>query len=167
VDYEVKPRVGNWGGRICLPAAPHVQLSVSPGNALRITSFYPRQHSNAVRLSVTFLYCIKMAQHHHIYFLQPGSPIILVLPVFRLSDMRLGHALVFFCVDTGRPLTHVLEVLKYIDRPAFHILATRFRRYAACVGVVDTGYFRRRRGCQTSTSEQLDEDAEAEQLLTL
>jgi len=31
-----------------------------------------------------------------IYFLQPGSPIILVLPVFRLSDMRLGHALVFF-----------------------------------------------------------------------
>ena len=75
--------------------------------------------------------------------------------------------LFFFCVDTGRPLTHVLEVLKYIDRPAFHILATRFRRYAACVGVVDTGYFRRRRGCQTSTSEQLDEDAEAEQLLTL
>ena len=96
MDYEVKPRVGNWGGRICLPAAPHVQLSVSPGNALRITSFYPRQHSNAVRLSVTFLYCIKMAQHHHIYFLQPGSPIILVLPVLRLSDMRLGHARVFF-----------------------------------------------------------------------
>jgi len=72
-----------------------------------------------------------------------------------------------FFAWTGRPLRHVLEVLKYIDRPAFDILATRFRRYASCVGIVDTGYFRRRRGCQPSAIDQLDQDAKAEQPLTL
>ena len=60
----------------------------------------------------------------------------------------------------------MLEVLKYIDRPAFDVLASKFRQYASCVGVVDTGYFRRRRSdCQPSTNEQLD--GGAEQLLTM
>jgi len=61
---------------------------------------------------------------------------------------------------TGRPLRHVLEVLKYIDRQAFDNLATKFRQYASCVGVVDTGYFRRRRTCPSSqpsyNEQQLD-----------
>ena len=68
----------------------------------------------------------------------------------------------------GRPLTHVLEVLKYIDRPAFDVLAAKFREYASCVGVVDTGYFRRRRDCQhqftsssSSANEQLADEAAA------
>ena len=59
----------------------------------------------------------------------------------------------------------MLEVLRYIDRPAFDVLAAKFRDYASCVGVVDTGYFRRRRDCQFSRDERLDEDAE--RLLTL
>jgi len=72
---------------------------------------------------------------------------------------------------TGRPLTHVLEVLKYIDRPAFDVLAAKFREYAACVGVVDTGYFRRRRDCRGDSASddddsQLNQD-DTERLLTL
>lgn len=39
----------------------------------------------------------------------------------------------------------MLSVLKDIDRPAYDTLATKFRQYAACVGIVDTSYFRRRR----------------------
>ena len=72
-------------------------------------------------------------------------------------------------VRAGRPLTHVLEVLRYIDRPAFDVLAAKFREYASCVGVVDTGYFRRRRdGHQFSTDERLQvDDVAARQLLTL
>ena len=69
---------------------------------------------------------------------------------------------------TGRPLTHVLEVLKYMDRPRFDLLAAKFRQYASCVGVVDTGYFRRRRDCQPPTNEQLDAaGVDAEQLFML
>lgn len=49
-------------------------------------------------------------------------------------------------MHAGRPLGHVLSVLKDIDRPSYDVLATKFRQYAACVGIVDTGYFRRRRG---------------------
>ena len=77
------------------------------------------------------------------------------------------------CARTGRPLTHVLEVLKYIDRPAFDVLASKFRQYASCVGVVDTGYFRRRRDSdcqQLSMDDQLVEEdgaAVSEHLLTL
>jgi len=77
----------------------------------------------------------------------------------------------FLCADVhaGRPLTHVLEVLRYIDRPAFDVLAAKFREYASCVGVVDTGYFRRRRDDQQfSTDERLQvDDVAARQLLTL
>ena len=62
----------------------------------------------------------------------------------------------------------MLEVLRYIDRPAFDVLASKFRQYASCVGVVDTGYFRRRRDdCHPSTNEQLDGEAKAERLLAL
>lgn len=35
-------------------------------------------------------------------------------------------------------------VLRDIDGPAYETLARRFRMYAACVGLVDTGYFRKR-----------------------
>jgi len=62
----------------------------------------------------------------------------------------------------------VLEVLKFIDRSAFDNLATKFRQYASCVGVVDTGYFRRRRDCQLSLNGRLDtNDDDADRLLTL
>ncbi|ELT98797.1 hypothetical protein CAPTEDRAFT_191853 [Capitella teleta] len=44
----------------------------------------------------------------------------------------------------GRPLRQVLEVLRRIDPPAFKELAQKFRQYAACVALVDTGYFRKR-----------------------
>lgn len=77
------------------------------------------------------------------------------------------HAVQLVAQRTGRPLTHVLEVLRYIDRPAFDLLAAKFREYASCVGVVDTGYFRRRRDYQFSTDEQLDDNVAARQLLTL
>ena len=39
----------------------------------------------------------------------------------------------------------MLSVLKDIDQPAYDGLANKFRQYAACVGIVDTSYFRRRR----------------------
>ncbi|ELT98795.1 hypothetical protein CAPTEDRAFT_191851 [Capitella teleta] len=45
---------------------------------------------------------------------------------------------------SGHTLTHVLEVLRKIDPPAFRTLAQKFRMYAACVGLVDTGYFKKR-----------------------
>lgn len=41
-------------------------------------------------------------------------------------------------------MQHVLSVLKEIDRPAFDVLASKFRQYASCVGLLDTGYFRKR-----------------------
>lgn len=47
-------------------------------------------------------------------------------------------------------MQHVLSVLKEIDRPAFDVLASKFRQYASCVGLLDTGYFRKR----TSTAQR-------------
>jgi hypothetical protein len=64
----------------------------------------------------------------------------------------------FFVPRSGRPLGHVLSVLKDIDRPSYDVLATKFRQYAACVGIVDTGYFRRRRGSRRlAIDDQLPE----------
>ena len=46
----------------------------------------------------------------------------------------------------GRSLTHVLTLLRDIDGGAYDSLSQKFRLYAACVGLVDTGYFRKRSG---------------------
>ena len=45
---------------------------------------------------------------------------------------------------SGKSLGHVLTLLRGIDKPAYSSLAKEFRYYAACVGLVDTGYFRKR-----------------------
>lgn len=60
------------------------------------------------------------------------------------------------CLLAGRPLTTVLQVLSNIDPPAFQQLAQKFRLYAACVGLVDTGYFRKR-------SENMETDLNADE----
>lgn len=50
------------------------------------------------------------------------------------------------CFSIGRSLTHVLTLLRDIDGGAYDTLSQKFRLYAACVGLVDTGYFRKRSG---------------------
>jgi hypothetical protein len=45
---------------------------------------------------------------------------------------------------SGRTLDHVLTILRDIDSPAYKTLSQKFRHYASCVGLVDTGYFRKR-----------------------
>ena len=44
----------------------------------------------------------------------------------------------------GRTLNGVLQLLRNIDTEAFETLSEQFRLYAACVGLLDTGYFRKR-----------------------
>ena len=66
----------------------------------------------------------------------------------------------------GRTLGHVLSVLKDIDRPSYDVLASRFRQYAACVGIVDTGFFRRRRASRSSTAIY-DDDSMIDWILNL
>ena len=38
----------------------------------------------------------------------------------------------------------MLSTLKDLDSPAYSSLAQKFKHYASCVGLVDTGYFRKR-----------------------
>ena len=55
-------------------------------------------------------------------------------------------AVIVYLPLTDRSVTHVLNLLRTIDSPAYESLAGSFRVYAACVGLVDTGYFRKRGG---------------------
>ena len=61
----------------------------------------------------------------------------------------------------------VLSLLKEIDNPAYENLSKQFRTYAACVGLVDTGYFKKRsfpskppldKGYKTPTTKDSDEN---------
>ncbi len=44
----------------------------------------------------------------------------------------------------GRTLNGVLQLLRNIDTEAYEIFSEQLRLYAACVGLLDTGYFRKR-----------------------
>ncbi|KAI0229470.1 hypothetical protein LSAT2_020103, partial [Lamellibrachia satsuma] len=46
--------------------------------------------------------------------------------------------------QTGRSLNGVLLLLRDINTAAYESLSSQFRQYAACVGLLDTGYFRKR-----------------------
>merc|ERR1711992_237974 len=62
---------------------------------------------------------------------------------------------------TGRTLDHVLNVLRDIDSPAYKTLAQKLRHYASCVGLVDTGYFRKRGTEQAGLAEEKRDHAHA------
>ena len=90
-----------------------------------------------------------------------------VVIVNETIDCSFAELLLIFCIflrgnTPGRTLGHVLSVLKDIDRPAYDGLAAKFRHYAACVGVVDTSYFRRRRAAAAAKNRRGFDQSEDE-----
>ncbi|KAK3084786.1 hypothetical protein FSP39_019001 [Pinctada imbricata] len=65
-----------------------------------------------------------------------------VCPAHPCGDNPLRQ-LVRISSSTGRDLQNVLITLRHINVNAYQQLRNEFQRYAACVGVVDTGYFKR------------------------
>lgn len=51
---------------------------------------------------------------------------------------------VFLSTNEGKKLVHVLMLMRTLDEKTYASLARRIQEYAACIGVVDTGYFRKR-----------------------
>ena len=55
-------------------------------------------------------------------------------------DLKKG---IFFFSIPGHPLRSVLLALREMDGSVYKQLQVDFQRYAGCIGIVDTGYFKR------------------------
>lgn len=58
-----------------------------------------------------------------------------------LLNRKIWHVLDFFF--QGHPLRSVLLLLREMDGNVYKQLQVDFQRYAGCIGIVDTGYFKR------------------------
>ncbi|XP_061162452.1 uncharacterized protein LOC133171683 [Saccostrea echinata] len=66
--------------------------------------------------------------------------------------------LISISVKTGHPLRSVLLALREMNGVMYKELQNNFQRYAGCIGIVDTGYFKRSAALVSPYKRTLDND---------
>ncbi|XP_062614826.1 uncharacterized protein LOC134276611 [Saccostrea cucullata] len=77
------------------------------------------------------------------------------------------RSLISISVKTGHPLRSVLLALREMNGVMYKELQNNFQRYAGCIGIVDTGYFKRSAASVSPYKRTLDNDQDHIEALDL